>query len=190
MRAIFLLLVCVSTLSTSIAAPSSLSAAIFHLDCDSGSDAEEGRGAGTPVRTVARAQALVRALRAHDATAALPPRPVTVFMRGTCGPARFTAADGGVGEASRVAYVAAPGARAPPALSGGVAVPASWLSPVTDAETLAQLPTDAARAAVRQLDLGAHGAAIPDAGTLNCKPYMGGEGERRAHPKNHDRNKP
>jgi hypothetical protein len=40
---------------------------------------------------------------------------------------------------------------------------------------LAQLPTDAARAAVRVLDLAAHGGLIPDAGTLVCKPYMGGE---------------
>ena len=149
--------------------------ATFHLDCDGGSDAASGVDAAAAVRTVARAQALVRSLRARDAAAALPPRPVTVFMRGLCGPARFTATDGGGGEASRVTWAAAPGARAPPVLSGGVPVPASWLSPVTDAETLSQLPSDAARAAVRQLDLGAHGGAIPDAGALGCKPYMGGE---------------
>lgn len=149
--------------------------ATFHLDCDGGSDAAPGVDAAAAVRTVARAQALVRSLRARDAAAALPPRPVTVFMRGLCGPARFTAVDGGGGEASRVTWAAAPGALAPPVLSGGVPVPASWLSPVTDAETLSQLPSDAARAAVRQLDLGAHGGAIPDAGALGCKPYMGGE---------------
>jgi len=157
------------------AAASRLDAAAntFHLDCDAGSDAAAGLTAAAPVRTIARAQALVRALRERDAAAASPPRAVTVLVRGTCGPARFTAADGGAGEASRVTYAAAPGA--PPALSGGVPVPASWLSPVTDAATLSQLPTDAARAAVRQLDLGAHGGAIPDAGALLCKPYMGGE---------------
>ena len=54
-------------------------------------------------------------------------------------------------------------------------MPASWLANVTDANILGQLPSDAARAAVRQLDLRAHGGAIPDAGLLVCKPYMGGE---------------
>ena len=152
-----------------------LAPATFHLDCAAGSDGAAGLSATAPVRTMQRAQALVRSQRARDAAAALPPRPITVLLSGACGPARFTAADGGAGEASRVTYAAAPGARAPPALSGGVPVPASWLSPVTDAGALAQLPSDAARAAVRQLDLRAHGGSIPDAGALQCKPYMGGE---------------
>jgi hypothetical protein len=158
------------------AASSSLppAATLLHLDCDAGHDGNAGTAPSAPVRTLARAQALVRGLRAAHAAAAAA-GPITVHVTGTCGPARFTAADGGAGEASRVTYAAAPGAAAPPALSGGVPIPASWLAPVTDAGVLARLPSDAARAAVRQLDLRAHAAAIPDAGELVCKPYMGGE---------------
>ena len=137
---------------------------VVHLDCDAGSDRLDGSTAAAAVRTVPRAQALVRG-RASG--------PATVLMRGTCGAARFTASDGGRDEASRVTYAAAPGARA--AISGGTNVYQSWLSPVTDPAVLAQLPTDAARAAVRVLDLAAHGDVIPDAGALACKPYMGGE---------------
>lgn len=147
----------------------------FHLDCDAGVDTASGADAHAPVRTVGRVQSLIRSLRAADAAASIPARRVTVLMRGTCGAARFTAADGGASEESRVTYAAAPDAVAPPVLSGGVPVPASWLSPVTDASILEQLPSDAARSAVLQLALGAHGNAIPDAGTLVCKPYMGGE---------------
>jgi hypothetical protein len=138
--------------------------AVLHLDCDGGSDLFDGSSAAAAVRTLPRAQALVRG-RASG--------PATVLVRGTCGAARFTAADGGRDEGSRVTYAAAPGARA--AISGGTTVFASWLAPVTDPAVLAQLPTDAARAAVRVLDLAAHGGLIPDAGTLVCKPYMGGE---------------
>ena len=156
-------------------ASASTSPALFHLDCDAGSDAAAGTSAAAPVRSLARTQALVREQRARDAASQLPARPITIHVTGTCGAARFTAADGGESEASRVTYTAAPGAQSPPVLSGGVPVPASWLSPVTDAAVLARLPTDAARAAVRQLDLRAHGTVIPDAGQLVCKPYMGGE---------------
>ena len=148
---------------------------VFHLDCDFGVDGASGESPATAVRTLQQAQALVRRQRSRDAASAMPPRPITVFVRGTCGAVRFTAEDGGASEASRVTYAAAPGEAAPPVFSGGVPVPASWLSPVTDPAVLAQLPSDAARAAVRQLDLLAHGAAIPDAGALSCKPYMGGE---------------
>lgn len=137
---------------------------VIHLDGDAGVDSNDGTSPTTAVRSITRAQALVRG-RASG--------PATVLVRGTCGAARFTAADGGHDEASRVTYAAAPDATA--AISGGVPVPASWLAPVTDAAVLAQLPSDAARAAVRVLDLGAHAELIPDAGALVCKPYMGGE---------------
>ena len=143
----------------------------IYLDCDQGLDAAPGTEQA-PIRTLQRAQALVREQRGLDAATSLPPRAMTVRTRGTCGAARFTAADGGLSESSRVTYAALPGA-APPVFSGGLPVSASWLAPVTDAWVLEQLPSDAARAAVRELDLAAHG--IPDAGTLQCKPYMGGE---------------
>ena len=66
-------------------------------------------------------------------------------------------------------------------LTGGVALPSSAFSHVTDAAVLAQLPSAAARAAVLQLDLGAQGLDPGPAvfGGRKCRTY--GEGLPEPH---------
>jgi hypothetical protein len=145
---------------SSASAAARMSAEVF-VCCGCGSDEADGLSARTAVDSLSRAAALARAARRGGSA--------TVHVSGACrGPLALSAADGGTDEASRVTFVGGAGAT----LSNGVAVHASWLQPVTDADVLAAL-APAARGSVVALPLGAHGI---DGGALECRAYTGGSG--------------
>lgn len=133
---------------------------------DCGSDSASGLLSSTPLSSLTGAFDTLRALR-HDNLLTT----TTIHVSGgPCAPPRLlTEADGGMDESSRVHIVGT--SAAPTEISGGLPLPSSWFTVVTDAAIIAQLPP-AAVPFVRELDLAAHGIST---GTLECHPYMGGE---------------
>ena len=102
-----------------------------------------------------------------------PQEATTISVAGMCTPPQqLTAAHGGSSEATRVRIV---GSNAEAGISGGITVSASWLENVTDPAVLEQIRHEA-KPFVRMIDLAARG--VTSAGTLFCKPYMGGEVSR------------
>jgi len=127
-----------------------------------------------PFQTAGAAQAAVRRRLLSYATDGHP-SPTTVWLSGTClgESLRFDARDGGLSEASRVTWRGLGPAGA--VVGPGVAIQASWLTPVTDAGVLAQAPP-AARGALVELDLAAHGLGGSGGGPA-CRTFAAGSAE-------------
>jgi hypothetical protein len=146
-------------------------ATTVHVCCGCASANDDGNTGATrarPLNTLRAAQDIVRDRdRAERLSSS-----ATVFVEGTCAPPRrFTAADGGSGPEAVVTYRSYPGAP-PGIISGGVPLPASALSPVTDPAIVAQINATALPF-LRQLSLATLG--ITNYGTPSCHAYMGGE---------------
>jgi hypothetical protein len=137
--------------------------------CACGSDTASGLLSSAPLSSLTGAFDALRALRRDNVLASSSSTTIHV-SGGPCAPPRaLTEADGGIDEASRVRIVGT--SAAPTEISGGLPLPSSWFTAVTDPAIIAQLPP-AAVPFVLELDLAAHGISC---GTLECHAYMGGQ---------------